>query len=107
VSEANPLFSYGGTMAEGVLLFENKGHRIVFSPIGQELILEYKDYDSLGAEYWKPFRTIPSYLEHGPGGGRRQNMMYEFLCNIFEATDPVPQALQEEYQHQAKRRLEV
>jgi hypothetical protein len=92
-------------MAQCVLLFQNKGHRIVFNRYGQEIIFEYADVDSLGAQCWKILRTIYPVID-GPGG-KRNNVMYEFLLKLFEGDAPIPETLGQEFKEQRGRRLET
>lgn len=89
-----------------ILLFEHAGHRVVYNKYGREVILEYADVDSLGAQCWKQLRVIP-YLFEAPGGVKRPNLLHEFLLKIFEADCPMPQALEDKFQEQQKRRLET
>jgi hypothetical protein len=66
-----------------ILLHENNSCRVVWDKEQEELHLECQENDSLGALYWKKFRTIRKMV-HDPGyGGLRENQMYMYLVVLL------------------------
>ena len=87
-----------------ILLHENNSCRVVWDKAEEELHLECQEHDSLGALYWKKFRTIKKMVQDPGLGGYRENHMYMYLVVLLHQGSP---STQDVPKNSPFRRLEI